>query len=150
MSSSSEASEPEELPQVPFLVPVKRQAGVIMVLSSDSDDDQLADIPLRQRLCPPAPRNLPGAPPRNTSSRDPPARPLGAAAPRNPPSRHLPAAPLVAAPLRGPASRDTVKVPQPKKGKKSLDVVTVHIDPGIKPQALCLAWWSPNIETKHL
>lgn len=124
MSSSSEASEPEELPRVPFLAPVKRQAEVIMVVSSDSDDEQLPDIPLRQRLCVPAPRDQQGAPPGNSSSRDPPAKPLGAAAPRNPPSHHLPAAPL-----RGHAPRDPAKVPQPRKGKKSLDVVTVHIDP---------------------
>ncbi|XP_075702884.1 structure-specific endonuclease subunit EME1 isoform X1 [Rhinoderma darwinii] len=148
MSSRSKASESEDLPRVPFLVTAARQTDV-MVLSSDSDDDQLPDVPLLQRLCAPTLRDVP-APPlggarprvisqRSTSSRDPPIRPLGAATSRNafrqrPSSRDLPAPPLVVAeqrdpPLRGPASRDLDKVSQPKKGKKNSDVVTVHIDP---------------------
>ncbi|KAG8565013.1 hypothetical protein GDO81_012666 [Engystomops pustulosus] len=129
MSRSLDASDPEELPRVPFLAPTARSADVIMVLSSsDSEDDQLPDIPLLQRVrLQPAGAAVPRLVPlKSTASRDP---------PRKPPAQlrtasHQPPAPAEqpVPPPRAAASRDPPKVSQPKKGKKSQEVLTVHID----------------------
>ncbi|XP_075203612.1 structure-specific endonuclease subunit EME1 [Anomaloglossus baeobatrachus] len=135
MSSSSEASEADDLPRVPFLVPATHRSNVI-VLSSDSDDDHSPDLPLLQRLSAPPPGVAapPPASQRSSSSCVVPARPLGSAAPRTAPlqcsaSRDPPALRLMASDQRIRPTRDPSKVCQPRKGKKSADVVTVTIDP---------------------
>ncbi|XP_044153897.1 crossover junction endonuclease EME1 [Bufo gargarizans] len=136
--SSSEASEPEALPPVPFLVRASRRDHVTVLSSSDSDDERIPDVPLLQRLCRPPPLGAAASrpvPQKSVSSRDVSSRPQGAAAQRNPPqqrpasSRDLPAqADGCDPPLRGAAAPGPGKVSQSRKGKKSLDVVTVHID----------------------
>ncbi|XP_073444140.1 crossover junction endonuclease EME1 [Dendrobates tinctorius] len=136
MSSASEASEPDRLP---FLVSATHHTNVVVLSSSDdSDDDDGSDVPLLQRLCA-APLGVAAPPPafqRSSSSSVSPRRPLEVAAPKTSPtkcssSRDLPALAPIAQrnrPVRGPASRDPAKVSQPRKGKKSADVVTVTID----------------------
>ncbi|XP_066444231.1 crossover junction endonuclease EME1 [Eleutherodactylus coqui] len=127
MSSSS--SDVEELPPAPFLLPPARQAPVI-VLSSDSEDEQSAELPLLQRLLLP-PLGV-AAPKKSTASRDPPCRPAARYPVQlKPSSRKLSAPPPRAAapPPRGAASRDPDKISLPRRGKKRPDVVTVYIDP---------------------
>ncbi|KAM3910049.1 crossover junction endonuclease EME1 [Leptodactylus fuscus] len=90
-----------------------------MVISSDSDEE-LPELPLLQRLCRP--------PVGGAGSHDPPARPPGVPAPKNPPQ---PRCSSRDPPPRSAASRDPAKVSQPRKGKKSPEGVTVHIDTGL-------------------
>ncbi|XP_075034001.1 structure-specific endonuclease subunit EME1 isoform X2 [Mixophyes fleayi] len=106
MSCSAEVSDAEDLPQVSFLPAAarRRPEEVMVVSSSSSEEDE--EAPLFQRLIAP-------------SSRDNPARPLGATAPRDPPLRPQ---------KKISAPRDPAKVSQPKRGKKSPETVTVHID----------------------
>ncbi|KAM9296610.1 crossover junction endonuclease EME1 [Gastrophryne carolinensis] len=123
MVSSSEDSDSDNLPRLPFLTTAAPRP--VLVLSSD---DEAEELPLFRRLAaPPLPScdviaRPPGGAVPPLLSCDVIARPAGGAAPRKAAARP---------PAKSSASRDLIKAPQPKRAKKSPDKLTVCLEPGL-------------------
>ncbi|XP_068118058.1 crossover junction endonuclease EME1 [Hyperolius riggenbachi] len=102
MSSTSENSDAEDLPRVPFVAPSVAQRRAVLVLSSDSEEE----LPLLQRLAAPLSRDAAAPPAVSAAPR---------VAPKDKPANHS-------------APRHQSRPPPPKRAKRIPESLTIQID----------------------
>ncbi|XP_040186668.1 crossover junction endonuclease EME1 [Rana temporaria] len=123
---SSESSDSEDLPRLPFLASsstaAARRPVAAQTISSSDSEQEVEELPLFRRLAAPPSRAAPA--PRGHSARPPGSRGAKRGGGGGAPSSRAP-------PTKSAASRDPAGAPQSKKAKKCPESLEVHIDAGL-------------------